>query len=323
MTARSLLMTAAYTPPSPPTLDLSFMTPGSLDARITFARASTATYFDVTGTLQTAATNAPRWDYDPVTHVLKGLLVEEARTNLLLNSATLVTQSVTVSAVAYTLSFYGTGTVTLSGTSSGVTAGTGASTRVSTTFTPTAGSLTLTISGTVTNAQLEAGAIPTSYIPTTGAAATRAVDSATMPWAASVAYAFVVQALLPAFGQAPVFAQLDDGTTANRLSLSASATGALTIIEAVAATLTVSNAGGGQITAGAPFKAGVTSSSGQKRGTLNGGAQTAGVNVANAPSVTTLKLGRAVTNTVSSFYLQRLSYWPQALSVTELQSVTS
>ena len=109
------------------TLSLSFMQPGTLDPRITFTRASTATYFDATGTMQTAATNTPRWDYDPVTHVLRGLLIEEARTNLLLNSATLGTQSVTTTAVATTLSFYGTGTVTLTGTSTaGPLTGTGA-----------------------------------------------------------------------------------------------------------------------------------------------------------------------------------------------------
>ena len=64
------------------TLDLSFMTPGSLPSGVAFTRASTATYFDATGTLQTAAINAPRWDYDPVTLVLNGLLIEEARTNI-------------------------------------------------------------------------------------------------------------------------------------------------------------------------------------------------------------------------------------------------
>ena len=46
-------------------------------------------------------------------------LPEPQRTNLLLNSAALATQGVTVSAAtAYTLSFKGTGTVTLSGVSS-------------------------------------------------------------------------------------------------------------------------------------------------------------------------------------------------------------
>src|SRR4029077_13732912 len=69
-----------------PTLDLVFSGP-TLDPRLTFTRASTATYFSAAGTLQTAATNAARFDYDPVTHAALGLLIEEARTNVVLNSA--------------------------------------------------------------------------------------------------------------------------------------------------------------------------------------------------------------------------------------------
>ncbi|OFW88787.1 MAG: hypothetical protein A3B66_04830 [Alphaproteobacteria bacterium RIFCSPHIGHO2_02_FULL_46_13] len=52
----------------------------------TFSRTSTATYFDSTGTLQTAATNAPRFDYDPSTLAFKGLLLEEGRTNGIRNN---------------------------------------------------------------------------------------------------------------------------------------------------------------------------------------------------------------------------------------------
>jgi hypothetical protein len=66
-----------------PSLGLDFMTPGVLDPRITFTRASTATYFDSAGVMQTTAVNAPRWDYDPATLALRGLLIEEVRTNLL------------------------------------------------------------------------------------------------------------------------------------------------------------------------------------------------------------------------------------------------
>ena len=51
-----------------------------------FTRASIGTYFDSTGTLQTASNNTPRFDYDPVTHAAKGILIEENRTNLITNS---------------------------------------------------------------------------------------------------------------------------------------------------------------------------------------------------------------------------------------------
>jgi hypothetical protein len=76
------------TVPGGMTLDLNFMA-APLDPRITFSRASTATYTDASGTIQTAAVNAPRWDY--ANGVLRGLLIEEARTNLAVYSATFTT----------------------------------------------------------------------------------------------------------------------------------------------------------------------------------------------------------------------------------------
>jgi len=164
-----------------PSLLLDFANTRSLDPRVTFTRASGGTHFNAQGLLVTAGDHRPRFDHDPVTGQSLGLLVEEARTNLLLNSETLSTQSVTVTAAAHTLSFYGTGSVELSGTHSATLTGTGAfPARVTLTFTPTAGTLTLTVTGTVQNAQLELGAFPTSYIATTGATATRAADVASI-----------------------------------------------------------------------------------------------------------------------------------------------
>ena len=192
--------------PSGVTLDLNFMFPGSLDPRITFTRASTATYTDTTGTIQPAAINQPRWDYDPVTHALNGVLLEEPRTNVLLNSAALSTQGVAVTAQSYALSFYGSGTITYSGAAGGSLVGTG-SQRVSVVFTPSAGTLTCTVTGSVTSAQLEAGQFPTSYIPVTAAAVTRARDQISMPvgsWfnanQGSLSHEYLMQGTEPTYG---------------------------------------------------------------------------------------------------------------------------
>lgn len=106
------------------------------------------------------------------TRVIESGLIEKCLTNLVLNSATLATQNVTVVAAPYTLSIFGTGSVTLSGTGTGTLTGTGAANRVSLTFTPTAGTLTITVAGSVTSAQLEIGDIATAYIPTAAAAVT-------------------------------------------------------------------------------------------------------------------------------------------------------
>ena len=57
-----------------------------LDSRISLSRASSATYFDSSGILQTASNNKPRYDYNPSTLAKRGLLIEEARTNSIRNN---------------------------------------------------------------------------------------------------------------------------------------------------------------------------------------------------------------------------------------------
>lgn len=67
-----------------PSLALQFLATTTLDSRITFTRASSATYFDSTGRMATAGNNVARFDYDPVTLLPRGLLIEELRTNFCL-----------------------------------------------------------------------------------------------------------------------------------------------------------------------------------------------------------------------------------------------
>ncbi len=153
------------------------------DSAGSFTRSTTATYFDKDGILQTAAINVPRVNF--VYNTTKsawqtdGVLLEQAATNLLLNSATLSTQSVTTTAQSYTVSFFGTGQIILSGTGAGTLVGTHVNVKTSLTFIATAGSLNITVTGSVTKAQLESGTKATSWIPTAGTTVSRGADTVT------------------------------------------------------------------------------------------------------------------------------------------------
>ena len=242
-------------------LDLQFAADKTLTARKgptpILTRGSTGTFVGSNGLIQSAGNNVARFDHDPVTLASRGLLIEEGRTNLILQSETLgttwtqtnvsvssnvavspdgnttadklientvnsghgVDQSVTFTAAAHTFSVYakaaerswirmtiasvsnntwfdvanGTvGTIGAGVTASIQNAGNGWW-RCSVTVTATAGSLqnfiriatgnnntTYAGDGTsgilVWGAQIEAGAFPTSYIPTTTSALARSAD---------------------------------------------------------------------------------------------------------------------------------------------------
>ncbi|QKZ15183.1 hypothetical protein [Spirosoma sp. KUDC1026] len=64
-----------------PSLVLDF-TKGTLPAGLTFTRNSIATRVNASGNIETVANDVPRFDYDPVTLQPRGILIEEARTNL-------------------------------------------------------------------------------------------------------------------------------------------------------------------------------------------------------------------------------------------------
>ena len=189
---------------------------------LAYTRTSTATRVNSVGVVEAVSNGVPTLDYS------EGLtspcwLFEPSRTNSLLNSATLSTQSVTTTAVPYSLSFYGTGTIVLSGSATGTFVGSGVSSRSKFTFTPTAGTLTLTVSGTCTNAQLEAGSYATSYITTTTTTRNRSGYTASETTASSSigqteGVMFAESAAL--FNDLTTrHISISNGTTSNRLSL--------------------------------------------------------------------------------------------------------
>ena len=316
-------LTAPTTPPGA-TLNLNFMTPGALDPLITFTRASTATYFDATGTMQTAAINAPRWDYDPVSLQFRGLLLEDTRVNSLLNSAAPGTQSVTVTAAPWTLSFFGTGTITKSGAATGALVGTGPQ-RVQQTFTPTAGTLTLTLTGTVINAQIEAGVGATSFIATAGAPVTRASDVCLLP-----------SANMGFFTGSPGgswFAEFDyvnstggrvinHGTASlNAAPMQLNGSGSVGQYDAVANVFSATTTSTNAIVKGATtWTAGAAKACGNAGPVATAANLTNGYAVLSTVGVKFLSVGGTAA---ASGHIRRVAYWPRVLTDAEMQQVTT
>ena len=141
---------------------------------VNWDRSTVATGFNKYSEFATAGVDIPREETN-------GWRIEGASENLFLESATAATQDITVTSNTYTLSFFNTGTVTLSGAFSGSLVGTGANDRVSLTFAASAGTLTCAVSGTVEKAQVELGSFATSYFPTLSTPLTRSADRVTLP----------------------------------------------------------------------------------------------------------------------------------------------
>lgn len=208
------------TPNAYKTSKLYSVVPNTTLGDMDVVRATTATRVNASGLIESVGLNIPRIDY--TNGSCPSILVEPQRTNLVFPSATLTTQTRTVTAAANTLSFYGTGTIVLSGVHIATLTGTGANNRVSLTFTPTAGSLILTVTGTVTNAQLELGSYATSYVPTAASTVTRNADIISKTGISSLigqteGTVFLDFELLPNNINSSYLFALNDGTTTNMI----------------------------------------------------------------------------------------------------------
>jgi hypothetical protein len=385
-------------------LDLRFALQKTLDSRVTFTRASTATFTGSDGLIKTAAVDAPRFDHNPTTGESLGLLVEEARTNLVLRSEELDNASWTKTNATVTANEStapdGTTTADLI-TSTGATGvftqaftkdiaartytqvswvksdatdynvsiddgattnrgrcvfniltGTLTGTFTSGNFTNTSGTITpfpnswyritvttttsilttlrirnnLNTAGTTARVwgfQLEEGAFPTSYIPTTSATVTRAADVASITgsnfssWYNQTEGTVFAEASAPA-ASASIYA-ISNNTNNERIILD---TGANT------KRLIVSNGGTQQANITRPYTYGTITKT-STAFVLNSfqiadsGSLGTEDTVGTMPSVDRLNIGGNATGTSPiNGTIRRLTYWPTRLANTTLQQIT-
>jgi hypothetical protein len=378
---------------------------------ITFTRASNATFFDASGTLQTASNDTPRFDHSGGSSL--GLLIEEARTNLLersaefdnaywsktsggTGSAPVVTANVGVAPdgtttadqidfdrgagntssdrsdiVRSSITVPATGDYTQSVWLKAATAGDVgkqlamrnvgggayltvtltanwvryARTENTTTTTSRAWSIANrgtftadnTVSALVWGAQLEAGAFPTSYIPTTSAAATRAADSAVVTPISSFYNqsegAIVVQSSYAGAGSSAaipnrVSLQFDDNSVNNRHLLhnrhTNGAGGSSTLVGNVAQAQTTIDTV--EVPINTPVFLGMVYKENDivaaKNGTLSSPDTSASI-----PTVSRLRIGVAFDGLGPSAFLnghiRKVAYWPKRLTNTLLEQLTT
>jgi hypothetical protein len=393
-------------PEEGPTLNLNFAGSRTLDPRITFTRTSSATYMGRDGLVKIAPANSARFDhlYNSTTGEVEslGLLVEEARTNLITYSEDFGTDWVTIVATTntnnsispdgtltadqivstgggvyragvgiqsnttYTYSVYVkyvsgngvlngigfekfgdtfvngrssfdiiNGTIVSNGSlvsSSSITPISNGWYRLSVTSTSTNTSTTITNYSTPTTfliwgAQLEQGAFPTSYIPTTTSTVTRTADNASITGSNFSDFynpsegTLITNVNLPfrILTGARSFA-LDDGTTSYMIDLT-NTTNSVTLegLENSSYTniRTISNS---------------TSKIMKQATSFNSSNQTISVNgEVTTPSSTSLSISRYKNLRIASQvnnsaylngYIQQLVYYPTALPSNQLITLT-
>lgn len=408
-----------------PSLELDFAGTQSLNSVITssaqpvvsveFSRSSVGTYFRSDGLIKTAAADEPRFDFDPITHVCKGLLIEEARTNLLTYSeqfdnaawaryASLLAANVTTApdgtltadklienATANThftnsasgVSVTAGGVYTLSlfckaaersyvqlrcgassqfraifsladGSISDLAGATAAAQyvgsgwwRLSITLTADASPLGLRVGiaiDSTTNsytgdgvsgiylwgAQLEAGAFPTSYIPTTTAQATRAADIAQMTganfssWYRQDEGTFVAECAFLTTSPSKHIFNVSDGTNSSFIAIRSNPS----TETASRFTVTADGIPQAEISFGGAAVGGVVSKHafGYKANDFAASSNGAVPIIDTSGSVivaSQARIGATPPGTTSSLHIASLSYYPKRLSNAELQALSA
>jgi hypothetical protein len=291
------------------------------DPTIVFTRPGVATdsvHTDAAGTaVVTTSDGLPR-----LTN--RGFLTDYAHRNQLLNAATPITRTTgSLSNGVYTLWVNGTGSATTSaGTATASGYGT-ATNGVPNIITVTnAGTVTVTVTGSLNRYQLEAGTGPTStFIPTTASAVTRGTEVMTIPvgtWFRAGAATVVVTALQwQTIGSAIALASLDAAAT-NFTRLYVTAGNALAMGDVPSGMAMVI----GTPTVNARFRVGMAVKDGLQLGCLNGGAVAADTNATLASSIVNLSIGSTLGSSQFVGWIQSVLVWPFAMSRSQLKAAT-
>lgn len=397
-----------------PSLELDFAGTQSLNSALTssvqpvasveFSRASVATYIGSDGLIKTAEVNEARFDFEPVTRVCKGLLIEEARTNLLtysefqngvytaggvLQGTMIGPTGGTVNAAVFTsgsaqIYLLPTSHITLAASTTyavsvfvkmddgGVPVFNGAwITTASTndfvlivgnspvlsqnTTAQHVGNGLYRVSGSVTTGttnlgnnyifryssnsgrgfkvtgwQIETGAFPTSYIPTTSAQVTRSADSASITgtnfssWYRQDEGSFVVDWVTGGKTASAEIIHISDGASSNVMQVARfSSGGLLQYSGSVGGVAQWSISPSGYNIAGAKRKTAVAYKANDLAQVVDGVLKGADSS-ASIPVVTRMDIGMAYNggNNLCG-HIARLTYFPKRLSNAELQALSA
>ncbi len=301
---------------------------GPLENSVTLTRSTDGTRFNAAGIIEVLGQNMSRIDHDPVTQAPIGLLLEAARTNLFTQSATPIGQTIAVTAVPHVISFYGDGSVTLSGVYTGTVNGTGAfPNRTELVFTPVAGDLTLTLTGNIASPQLEEGNVASSYIPTTASATLRDDDIASVAlgsWFNTSQGTLVFEGSLDSALANDRIIEIDGGATTTRFSVlwnSVLGLPQFQVWEAGALQAAIAPPGN-SISLGSPFRVAITYAANDFAVSLNGSAVASDTSGVMPTGLTTLRLGRSVWGAQGLMLAEGVTYYPTRLSDAELQALS-
>ena len=301
----------------------------TLASVMALTRASEGTRTASSGALEVIGANQPRIEHDAQTHARLGLLLEDARTNLFANSSAPADQTINVSSVPHVLSFYGTGTIALSGAHVASITGTGAyPARTTLAFTPAAGALSVAISGAVSSVQLEEGDTASSFVPSGATATARAEDVATVAlgsWFNASEGTLVFSGSLEGAAANDRIIEIDSGTSSTRLSIlwnTVLGKPQFQVWQAGALQAAIAPAGN-SIGFGAPFRVAVAYGLNDFAVSMNGGALATDNSGILPTGLGTLRLGRSIWGAQGLMLAESVVYYPARLADAELLALSA